>query len=76
MKWLKSAWGWLSGKKTALGAAMLMASKYIEEPTIKAIVGIGGEILTAGGLVHKVGKSKLPSGLSQMVNGVKTLVKK
>lgn len=76
MKWLKNAWNWLSGKKTAIGAAMLMASRYVEEPTIKAILGIGGEILTAGGLVHKVSKTDLPSGLSEMTKNLRTYWKK
>ena len=77
MKWLKNAWGWLNGKKTAIGAAMLLAAKYIPpDKTAHIILSFGGEILVGGGLVHKVGKSKLPSGLKAKVNQLKSLAKR
>lgn len=76
MKWLSNAWKWFDGRKTAIGAAMLMAAQYVDEPTVKVILEITGQILTAGGLVHKVSKSELPSGLTAKVNQLKSLVKK
>ena len=77
MKWLSNAWTWLSGKKMALGAAMLLAAKYIPpDKTAHILLSLGGEILTLGGAAHKIGKSKLPSGLKAKVNQLKSLVKR
>lgn len=77
MKWLSNAWNWLSGKKTALGAAMLMAADYIpQDKTAHIILSLLGQIFTGGGLAHKVGKSKLPSGLKVKVNQIKSLGKR
>lgn len=75
-KWLSNRWSWLSGKKMAIGGVMLLASKYIDDPLINTVLTLGGELLVGGGLVHKVGKSKLPSGLKAKVNQLKSLAKR
>ena len=62
MKWLKTAWNWLSGKKTATGAALLLASQYVADPFWKPMLELVGQLLTAGGLIHK-GVKSLPTGL-------------
>jgi hypothetical protein len=58
MQFIKDIWDFLDGKKTAIGTIMLTAAIYIEEPTIKAILTIGGQIFGGGGVVHKVKKSR------------------
>jgi hypothetical protein len=77
MKWLSKAWDWFNGKKTAIGASCLVAAKYIPpDKTAHIILSLVGEILTVGGVVHKVGKSDLPSGLKSKVNTLKSLAKR
>jgi len=76
MKWLKNAWKWLDGKKTAIGTVCLIAANYIPpDKTAHIILSIAGQVLGGTGVAHKFKKSetirKLPSGLSQMKNNIK-----
>jgi hypothetical protein len=78
-------WQWLSGKKTAFGAAFLLGALFGDQ----VLVGIwhasvdwlaplidtlkwAGAILTSGGLIHKATKRKLDTSDSRG-HGVKEL---
>ena len=64
-------WNWLSGKKTIIGATLLLASAFATQVVIgiwdfdpdwmprmvETLDWIGG-VITAGGLVHKAAKTK------------------
>ncbi len=68
---MNEVWEWLSGKKTAIGAVVLLASAVLTQvvvgiwgytaewvdPTIKTLDWVGGLVAT-GGLLHKGVKAK------------------
>lgn len=73
MKWLKDAWKWLDGKKTVIGTVCLIAADHIpRDKTAYIILSIAGQVLGGTGLVHKVKKADLPSGLSKMKENIKS----
>ena len=77
MKWLSNAWEWFNGKKTAIGTIMLIAANHIPpDKTAHIILSIAGQILGGTGVIHKLGKSDLPSGLKAKVNQLKSLAKR
>lgn len=60
---LNNLWNWLDGKKTAIGAILLIISgiphlnTWIDPDIIDAIYYIGS-MLGAGGVIHKVSKTQ------------------
>ncbi len=67
MDWLKRVWSWLDGKKTVLGATLLLTEKItLLLPTILPAYGLDaahtagvvGLATTAIGLLHKAWKWK------------------
>jgi len=67
MDWLKNAWKWLDGKKTAIGTVLLIAANYIPpDKTAHIILSIAGQVLGGTGVMHKI-KKDMPTGLSDKI---------
>ena len=74
MTWLLKFWNWMSGKKTAIGAALLLISTIISQvaalnhftwawiPIVTNNLDYIGGLLTGGGLLHKAAKVHQANG--------------
>lgn len=59
---MKKAWRFLDGKKTAIGSAMLIASNFVAKHTVAyQVLYYGGVLLGGTGLVHKAKKGEFKS---------------
>jgi hypothetical protein len=63
MKWLKDAWNWLDGKKTAIGSTLLVVAQVLPpHTTVHKVSLVLGTLLTGTGVVHKAKKGELNRG--------------
>ena len=61
MNWLSKGWQFLSGKKTVIGGAVLIAGKLVTlfEPAVGAVVIEAGEWIIGLGIADKLRKKTI-----------------